>query len=60
MPYFEEIAEYSTYSGHDADFHFIYNSNSGGGQAFLAGRFYDESGQLVSPESLDGKTALFR
>lgn len=60
MSYFDEIAEYSTYSGQDADFHFNYNANSGGGQAFLGGRFYDENGQLVSPETLDGKTATFR
>lgn len=46
MSYFNEISDYATYSGHEADFHFSYNANSGGGQAFLGGRFYDENGQL--------------
>ena len=50
MSYFNEIADYATYSGHEADFHFTYNANSGGGQAFLGGRFYDENGQLVTEE----------
>lgn len=60
MSYFDEIADYATYSGHEADFHFTYNANSGGGQAFLGGRFYNESGQLTSPETLNGKLAIFR
>ena len=60
MSYFNEIADYATYSGHEADFHFTYNANSGGGQAFLGGRFYDENGQLTSPETLNGKIAVFR
>ena len=60
MSYFNEIADYATYSGHEADFHFTYNANSGGGQAFLGGRFYDENGQLTSPESLNGKIAVFK
>ena len=58
MSYFNEIADYATYSGHEADFHFTYNANSGGGQAFLGGRFYDENGQLTSPETLNGKFAF--
>lgn len=58
--YFNEIADYATYSGHEADFHFTYNANSGGGQAFLVGRFYDENGQLTSPEALNGKIAVFK
>ena len=33
MSYFNEIADYATYSGHEADFHFTYNANSGGGRA---------------------------
>ena len=49
MSYFNEISDYATYSGHEADFHFSYNANSGGGQAFLGGRFYDENGHLTSP-----------
>lgn len=60
MSYFNEIADYATYSGHEADFHFTYNANSGGGQAFLGGRFYDGNGQLTSPETLNGKTAVFK
>lgn len=59
MAFFTEISDYSTYSGQDADFHFIYNSNSGGGQAFLGGKFFDSAGQLVSPEILNGKIATF-
>ncbi len=59
MAFFTEISDYSTYSGQDADFHFTYNANSGGGQAFLGGRFYNSDGQLASPETLDGKTAAF-
>ena len=59
MAFFTEIDSYATYSGHDADFHFSYNANSGGGQAFLGGRFFNSAGQLVSPETLDGKTAAF-
>lgn len=60
MSYFNEITDYATYSGHEADFHFTYNANSGGGQAFLGGRFYDENGQLASPETLNGRIAVFR
>ena len=60
MSYFNEIADYTTYSGHEADFHFTYNANSGGGQAFLGGRFYDKNGQLTSPETLNGKIAIFK
>lgn len=58
--YFEEIADYTTYAGHDADFHFTYNANSGGGQAFLGGRFYDAQNQLTSPETLNGKASVFK
>ncbi len=60
MSYFNEITDYATYSGQEADFHFTYNANSGGGQAFLGGRFYDENGQLTSPETLNGRIAVFR
>ena len=59
MAFFTEISNYATYSGQDEDFHFTYNANSGGGQAFLGGRFFNSVGQLVSPETLDGKTAAF-
>lgn len=56
MSYFREISDYATYSGHEADFHFTYNANSGGGQAFLGGRFYNEDGQLTSPDTLMGRS----
>lgn len=59
MSYFNEITDYATYTGYEADFHFTYNANSGGGQAFLGGQFYDSNGQLTSPETLNGKTAVF-
>ena len=57
--YFTELDDYKTYEQSEADFHFIYNANSGGGQAFLGGRFYNEDGVLVSPESINGKKAVF-
>lgn len=60
MSYFKEIAESATYSGEQADFHFNYNANSGGGQAFLGGKYYDAKGELVSPETLNGKTSVFK
>ena len=60
MSYFEEISKYSTYSERDDDFHFNYNANSGGGQAFLGGRFLDDKEALTSPEMLNGKTAIFK
>ena len=60
MSYFQEISNYATYSGADADFHFMYNANSGGGQAFLGGRYVNADGDLVSPESLNGKTSVFK
>ncbi len=60
MSYFKEISNYTTYSGADADFHFMYNANSGGGQAFLGGRYSDAEGNLVSPESLNGKNSVFK
>ena len=60
MSYFNEISDYATYSGHEADFHFSYNANSGGGQAFLGGRFYDENGHLTSPETLNGRIVAFK
>lgn len=60
MSYFNEIVDYATYSGQEADFHFTYNANSGGGQAFLGGRFYAANGQLTSPETLNGRIAVFK
>ena len=60
MSYFKELSNNATYANDPADFHFVYNSNSGGGQSFLAGKFYNQNGQLVSPDSLDGKTGILR
>ena len=60
MSYFKELSNNATYANDPADFHFVYNSNSGGGQSFLAGKFYNQDGQLVSPDSLDGKTGILR
>ena len=46
MPYFIEITGYQTYVNSDADFHFSYNANSGGGQSFLGGMFANEKGTV--------------
>ena len=51
--YFSEITPDSIITDKDADFRFTYNANSGGGQAFLAGKFRDKSGNLTSPTVLD-------
>lgn len=59
MSYFNEVAEYQSYSHGEADFHFIYNSNSGGGQSFLGGQFLNEIGKLSSPTILDGHIGVF-
>lgn len=40
MTYFIEVTEYQTYANAEADFHFSYNANSGGGQSFLGGMFF--------------------
>ena len=60
MTYFTEISNYKTYSGKEDDFHFNYNANSGGGQAFLGGQFYNENGQLVKTALLNGREAKFK
>ena len=59
MSYFNEVVEYQSYSHVEADFHFIYNSNSGGGQSFLGGQFLNESGNLSFPTVLDGRIGVF-
>ena len=56
--YFAEVQSYKTYEGKDFDFHFDYNANSGGGQAFLGGTF-ELDGEATSPRELDGATAQF-
>lgn len=60
MTYFTEITGYQTYAKADADFHFSYNANSGGGQSFLGGMFVNEKRELTSPIVLDGYIGIFR
>lgn len=59
MRYFTEIADYQTYQGEEADFHFNFNANSGGGQSRLGGKFYDANGDLSTPIQLNGRVAVF-
>ena len=59
MPYFKRIDSFDTYEGHDSDFHYDYNANSGGGQAFLGGSFADSKGALHSAKDLEGEIASF-
>lgn len=59
MSYFIEIPNYRTYSGKEADFHFSYNANSGGGQSFLGGKFINVDGELTSPTVLDDYIGVF-
>ena len=59
MSYFIEIPNYQTYSGKEADFHFSYNANSGGGQSFLGGKFINVDGELTSPTVLDEYIGVF-
>ncbi len=56
MPYFKRVNDYRTYSGERFDFHFDYNANSGGGQAFLGGTFADAAGTELHPKELEGQT----
>lgn len=60
MTYFIEVTEYQTYANADADFHFSYNANSGGGQSFLGGMFSNDKGKLSSPTILDGCVGIFK
>lgn len=48
MSYFNEISDYATYSGHEADFHFSYNANSGGGQAGVGKSLCGSDGQPIT------------
>ena len=57
-PYFIEIPACETYSNAQDDFHFSYNGNSGSGQAYLAGKYYNTNGELCSSNTLNGKTAV--
>ncbi len=60
MTYFIEVTEYQTYANAEADFHFSYNANSGGGQSFLGGMFSNDKGKLSSPTILDGCVGIFK
>ncbi len=60
MTYFTEVSDYKTYANENADFHFSYNANSGGGQSFLGGMFADENGTITSPTILDGFVGVFK
>lgn len=59
MPFFKSIESFNTYDGHDSDFHYDYNANNGGGQAFLGGSFADDKGILHSARELEGKSVSF-
>ena len=59
MSYFTEVSDYQLYKGKQENFHWIYNSNSGGGQQFLGGKFFNENGVLSSPTILNGCTGVF-
>lgn len=59
MPYFTKIDSFSTYEGHGSDFHYDYNANSGGGQAFLGGSYMDAEGSSRTSKDLEGMTASF-
>lgn len=59
LSYFRKISDYRTYSGHDSEFHYDFNANSGGGQAFLGGRIVDTAGSQISPSELEGLNVSF-
>lgn len=59
MSYFKKIDDYQTYSGHDSEFHYDFNANSGGGQAFLGGKIIDTVGVAASPSELEGRIVSF-
>lgn len=60
MSYFHELGGDLVYPRGVPDFRLNYNHNSGGGQAFLPGKFYDTTGNLQPPSMLDGKFGVFR
>lgn len=59
MSYFNIISEYQTYSGSESDFHYDFNANSGGGQAFLGGKIVDAAGNQTSSRALEGLAVSF-
>lgn len=60
LKYFHQIPAPETYAEAEDDFHFHYNRNSGGGQAFLGGDFLDESGRPQTASKLQNKRAKLR
>ena len=54
MSYFRKISDYRTYLRHDSEFHYEFNANSGGGQAFLGGKIVDTDGNPALPSELEG------
>lgn len=60
MRYFEQVESPDTYAGSSDDFHFHYNRNSGGGQAFLGGSFYDADNSLRAASHLNGVRTFLR
>jgi hypothetical protein len=60
MSYFGQIPDLPIYPEAEGDFRFSYNANSGGGQAFLAGKFKNIDGVLFEAKTLDEKNAIFK
>ena len=58
--YFRLIQAPETYAQSEDDFHFHYNRNSGGGQAFLGGVFFDKEGRPQTASELKNKRAKLR
>ena len=59
MSYFRKISDYRTYLRHDSEFHYEFNANSGGGQAFLGGKIVDTDGNPALPSELEGLSVNF-
>jgi len=60
MTYFEEVHDLPVYPSDAPNFRFTYNSNSGGGNSFLAGKPVAPDGERVSATALDGKNGVLR
>jgi hypothetical protein len=58
MTYFEELTTLPEYQRDD--FHFDYNTNKGGGQADLAGKFKNKEGLPTPLVTLAGKRGVFK
>lgn len=59
MSYFRKTETYQTYFGEEFDFHYDFNANSGGGQAFLGGKASNALGNAIAASSLEGFEASF-